>query len=578
LRIAVPLPLLLALAFGAGPLEGQEVHGRALAPGSAAPVSGVIVTLVDSAGAVVARTLTGGTGSFRVRASHPGLYHLRALRIGFRPTETPAFLLGAGQAVERAIELTGRTISLAAVQVAADRSCRVRPDSSSSAFEAWEEARKALATSVLTRDLRYTMEMVRFDRRVGARGGAVLAENEVEDRGAISRPFVSVPLAELDTVGYVHQDGESTTFRAPDEEVLLSDQFAATHCLRLAEPSAEDEVAVSFEPVAERRLPDIRGTLALDRATGALRRLEFTFANIAPEAQRERAGGEIFFRPLPQGGWIVSRWLLRFPQLERVVRLQPGSTAQERARSSIGSGGNTSRAESFRLHAMQESGGEVTEIARGDSILWQVARPALAGLVRDDSGTVIAGAEVTIPMLDRRATTGADGRFTMRGIRRGRRTMLVATPLLDSLGLPPIARDADSRQTDDIVLTLPSRDALFASACGMPEVHTRDVGFMRGITRGERGERVGGVKIVATWFEPKATPAGAVPMLDPRNPGVHRTLETVSSATGDYSLCGLLLEQVVKLRTAIEGTQPGEASGQIRKASRILLLDLPVRR
>jgi hypothetical protein len=559
--------LLLAAALGAVQLQAQEVHGRALAPESAVPVPGVIVTLVDSTGAVVDRALTTDAGRFRLRATRPSAYHLRALRIGFRPTETPAFALAAGEVVERSIELTGRSVVLAAVQVTADRSCKVRPDAGSAAYDAWEEARKALSASVLTRGLRYTMEMVRFDRRLDARAGAVLAESEIENRGTMSRPFVSVPLAQLDSIGYVHTDGEWTTYDAPDEEVLLSEQFAATHCLRLAEPASPDEVSLAFEPVGERNVTDIRGTLTLDRATGALRRLDFTYANVAREVERENAGGEILFRPLPLGGWIVYRWMMRFPSLERVVTQQPGIMSDVR--------GIQRRTESFRLRAMQESGGEVTEVARGDSILWQVTRPRLTGLVRDDSGTVIGGATVTIPTLGRRAVTHTDGRFAMLQVRRGRRSLQITTPLLDSLGLPPLARDADSRQSDEVVLTIPSRETLFATACGLPREEARETGFMRGITRGEHGERVGGVRIVATWFQPHGTRAETT--LTPRNPGIMRTLETVSSATGDYTLCGVRVDQLITLRISPAGGYATTAAARVPTLSRILLMDLPVR-
>jgi hypothetical protein len=524
----------------------------------------VIVLLMDGTGFVVDRALTADSGSFRLRATRPSSYHLRALRIGFRPSESPPFLLTAGRVVERSIELTSGTVTLAAVQVAGERSCIVRPDSSSAAFEAWEEARKALGAALLTRDRRYMMEIVRYDRRIGARAGAVIVESEIEARGPASRAFVSVPLAQLDSTGYVQEEGEWTTYRAPDEEVLLSEQFASTHCLRLAQPAGDDEVSLAFEPIGERRVSDIHGTLALDRTTGALRRLDFTFVNVAHEVQRERAGGQVFFRQLPQGGWIVHRWAMRFPLLERVITQQPGRMSDIRS-------GNLRRSESIELVAMQESGGEVTEVARGDSVLWQVERPRLTGEVRDDRGMPVGGATVTIPTLGRRATTGSDGRFAIRDVRRGRRTLLVAAPLLDSLGFTPLARDADTRGTDAVVLTIPSRDALFASACRLPEEEARSVGFVRGVTRGAHGERVGGVAIVATWFQPSGV------TLDPRLPGVMRSLGTVSSATGEYALCGVRLGQRVTLRVSVAGAPVGEVSAQVPAESRILLLDLPVR-
>jgi hypothetical protein len=82
---------------------------------------------------------------------------------------------------------------------------------------------------------------------------------------------------------------------------------------------------------------------------------------------------------------------------------------------------------------------------------------------------------------------------------------------------------------------------------------------------------VGGVAIVATWFQPSGV------TLDPRLPGVMRSLGTVSSATGEYALCGVRLGQRVTLRVSVAGAPVGEVSAQVPAESRILLLDLPVR-
>ena len=549
-----------AAAIASLPAAAQEVRGRATAPGSTMPVPGVIVSLVDSAGLIVDRGLTSDAGTFRLRAARPAVYRLRALRVGFQPTESPPFPLAGGQVLERSIELSSRAVTLAAVQVAARRSCDMRPDSGSSAFEAWSEARKALDAAVLTRERPYTLEIVRYDRSTSAQTGAVLTESEVEARGATSRPFVSVPLAELDSIGYVYETAEWTTFRGPDEEILLSEDFAAMHCFRLTEPASSDEVSLAFEPVGDRKLPDIQGTLTLDRSTAALRRLEFTFVNVPREVQREDAGGRVFFRALPGGAWIIDRWTMRFPILERVVNQLPGrGTALLR------------REESVRLRAMQESGGEVTEVARGDSIIWQLDRPRLVGTVRDDRGTPVAGASVAIAALGRRATTGGDGRFEMRAVRRARRLVLVTAPLLDSLGLAPILQESDTRSADEVTLRLPGRDALFALACPLEPDELRHGGFVRGTTRGPRGERVGGIRILASWFEP----VGAT--LDSRALGVVRTLETLSSGTGDYSLCGPRVDQQLTVRLWSAGVAAGEVKSRVPPESRILMLDLPAR-
>jgi hypothetical protein len=542
------------------PAAGQEVRGRALAPGAVAPMPGVIVTLIDSAGAVVDRTLTTNAGTFRLRTEKPATYRLRALRVGFQPTESPAFALARGQLLEQSIELTSSAVALSAQRVEAQRRCDMNPDSSSAAFGAWEEARKALDAALLTRDRRHILEIVRYDRSTSVRTGAVLTESEAEQRGTTSRPFVAVPLADLDTMGYVYDTREFTTFRAPDEKVLLSEQFAATHCFRLAQPKAPDEVSVAFEPVGNRKLADIVGTLVLDRKSAALRRLEFTYVNVPRDVEREEAGGRVFFRALPGGAWIVDRWTMRFPMFERVVKQLPNRGTDI-----------LRREEELKLYAMQESGGEVSEVSDGNTIVWQTERPHLVGSVRDGRGAPIPGATVTIQALGRRATTGADGRFDMRAVRRARRVVLVTAPILDSLGLAPIVRESDSRTTDDVTLTLPTREVLFATACPLELDEVEQGAYVRGVTRGPRGERIGGARVVASWYEPAAATVNS------RALGATRSMETVSSAMGDYSLCGPRADQQVSLRLFVGGKPVGESKAVVPRDSRLLMLDVAAR-
>src|SRR5690349_13562775 len=154
--------LACAAAILALPAGAQEVRGRAMAPGAAAPMPGVIVTLVDSVGLVVDRALSSETGTFRLRAARPATYRLRALRVGFQPTESPPFALAAGQLLEQSIELNATPVALATMRVEAQRRCDLNPDSSSLAFGVWEEARKALNAALLSRERRHTLEIVRF--------------------------------------------------------------------------------------------------------------------------------------------------------------------------------------------------------------------------------------------------------------------------------------------------------------------------------------------------------------------------------------------------------------------------------
>jgi hypothetical protein len=127
--------------------------------------------------------------------------------------------------------------------------------------------------------------------------------------------------------GYVLGDEiQGWHYFAPDEVVLLSDQFAATHCFRLLrERERPGEIGVAFEPVPMRTIADIAGALWVDEHTSELREIVFRYVN-AGVFSRFEAGGFTRFTRVPSGAWLVSDWQLRVPLL--TVRTSPYSGKQ----------------------------------------------------------------------------------------------------------------------------------------------------------------------------------------------------------------------------------------------------------
>jgi hypothetical protein len=103
---------------------------------------------------------------------------------------------------------------------------------------------------------------------------------------------------------------------APDENVLLSKDFADTHCFRVVrDRKREREIGVSFEPSPDRKIGEVAGVIWLDEESAELREIVFRFVNIG-EVERFKPGGNVHFRRLASGAWIVDDWRLRFPVLE----------------------------------------------------------------------------------------------------------------------------------------------------------------------------------------------------------------------------------------------------------------------
>ena len=68
----------------------------------------------------------------------------------------------------------------------------------------------------------------------------------------------------------------------------------------------------------------------VDRASAELRRLEFRYANVSPEEQ-EKAGGDVEFKRVHDGTWLISRWNIRMPVLEQSVRGRSADFGARRA-------------------------------------------------------------------------------------------------------------------------------------------------------------------------------------------------------------------------------------------------------
>jgi hypothetical protein len=370
MRLPVALLALTLLCAHQG--RAQIVRGTAITPDSAL-VPGVIVTLIDQKGTAVARALADDGGSFTMKAPSAGTYHIEAKRIAFRPTIDALITLEEGRVLLHTLVLTGSPIRLASVQVTAEQRCEATLDSASAAFAVWEEARKALRSSQLTRLTRaYKADVTTFVRRQSAAETRFRVTDSTTHVGMPLRPFTSLPPEELAAKGYVTRGANSQVFHAPDEDVLLSDEFAATHCLRLLPDSAgKDVVRLGFAPVPGRREPEIAGVLSIDRASAELRRLDFSFVNVPAMDVVGAPGGQIVFRHLSEDSWMIEQWAIWLPMAEQRTEyaqsISPPSTRGMPAR--------PVPTISTRF-GMQTTGGHVTRVSFGDETVWRAQVPA----------------------------------------------------------------------------------------------------------------------------------------------------------------------------------------------------------
>lgn len=318
MRIRIHLPALLAFAaaLAAAPACAQAVHGRVAETGTGQPVGGAVVMLLDEQGVRVAATLTGADGAYALRAGAEGTYTVRAQRVSYADATSPALTLRAGEDVEQALTMEPRGLVLEPLLVnGLRRECAIRPEGGAEAAVVWEELRKALdAAAVAEEGRRYGFRKRLFTRTRTLFQRRIVDAREWTTPDYSTEPFQTAPVERLARHGFVEgATGDSVVFHVPDARTLLSDAFLDHHCFRLRE--RRGSIGLEFAPTADRTLPDVRGTLWLDRRTAGLRRVEYTYVNLPYENPGDALGGELHFEQLPDGAWIVRRWFVRMPRL-----------------------------------------------------------------------------------------------------------------------------------------------------------------------------------------------------------------------------------------------------------------------
>lgn len=309
----------LALAAAAG-LSAQTVGGTVVETATGEPIQGAVVALVDSLGTRRDAVLSDAQGQYSLQAPAPGIYRVRAERVGYAATSSSPLALDPGEQVTQPLSMSPVHVTLDAVVArGVPRACTIRPENGEQAARVWDEARKALdATHLGGRAGAYEFR-VRLFRRTLALPRLTIVDSSSSIQSGYSRQPFATPVERLVTHGYMEVEGDSIVFRAPDAPTLLSDVFLDHHCFSLVRGRGTEAgmVGLAFAPLRGRRLPDVQGTLWLDGQTGHLRYLEYTYTRLPFASYGAGLGGRVDFVQLAEGGWIVSRWRIRMPILER---------------------------------------------------------------------------------------------------------------------------------------------------------------------------------------------------------------------------------------------------------------------
>ncbi len=454
-KIGLLMALVMLQAAAAPAVQGQVIRGRLVDDADNAAIAGAMMTLMDRGGLGVEQTVTqGGTGLFELRAPEPGEYRIRAERIGYATTYSALFGISAGDTLTVQMAVPVEAVSLEGISAAVEPRCHVHPEEGMAVAKIWNEARKAFAAARWTQERGlYRYEMLGIKRFLDEHGRRVEYEDRVHGQALVAVPYIARAADSLVYGGFARFSAEASEYWAPDAAVLLSDSFLDTHCLRIRSGGSE-LVGLDFEPVPNRDVADIAGTIWLDVATAELQRVDFHYVNLpVPDWLMDASpGGAVHFRGLPNGTWIVTSWHIRMftaGETEHPLTGRPVPTLE---------GVATTHGEVLRVHS---DAGVVFEGERGRRV---------AGTVVDSLGVGLANARVYVQGSGTGTETDAEGRFHLDHLGVGTYELHFTHPYLEQLWHEPESVEVDVKpdvaSLVEVRFEAPSMSDVLSEVCG----------------------------------------------------------------------------------------------------------------
>lgn len=544
-------------------LRGQTVSGRVHDEASRG-IQGVVVSLVGEDGQARAKALTNSHGQYRLIAPDTGFWRLRTARIGYRSVTSARFRIAPGELATRDLAVSVVPVALDTVRAMGRNLCRLSAaDSSTVVGIAWDQVRTALAATQLSagNGAIHTSTLM-YERMVDPRNGRVGAQAIDLRNGVAAQPWRSPDEDSLHLRGFVYSlPDEGRVFEAPGLDVLVSERFLEDHCLRIDKASAKARLGIAFEPTRDRRrLPEIRGTVWLNRQTSELEELIFEYVHV-PREEAQVAKGSVGFARMANGMWVISRWNIRMPTFVREpVFDKVGKVSSWRT----------------RMDSVKSTGGELiaAQIAPSGDTLWARPLTALRGLILENrSERAVSGARITLEGANRDAVTGRDGQFRIPSMLPGRYTLAVRTPALDSLNLFESYPVLFSDSSDVPVIHVPTTGEIIQRICGASATLTSRAatqGIVVGTVSWQGGTVVPQATVRASWTTTEITTVINT---------LRRGVETRTDSSGKFALCGVPNNLRIILVASAEvpagaSTAPEEIA--FSKAERLVRRDLTI--
>ena len=473
--------------------RAQGLAGTVLDSVSRRPIPGVVVILLDSTGATVARHLTNERGEYLV-VLRDAMRSARFVRIGFRPGEVP-IPPRAESPTRLDVTMFALPSMMQLVRVVANSRCSVRKDRAG-AMGLWEQARAGLLATIVARESNPAMlHRLGFERVMDGNSDRIESMRVRGDSAdtAATTFFAAHTAQDLVRYGFSTDSTSAGTFFGPDADVLLNDYFAGAYCFELSNGSRErpNQVGLRFVPSEHRRgRIDIDGTLWIDTLARALKNIEFKYVGMSEGAVRFRPGGRISFRAMSNGIVLIDRWSLR------LVSAQPDTIVN--AKGSL---------EARNWLYADETGGELAGAAWPDGIAWKAPLGALRIQAIDHEGRPAAGSVVALAATHYFGIVDSRGLVEIKNLLPGPYAVRIIDPQVAELGigLPTSLRFVAARDTTSLArLLVPTAKQFAIERCAAAGQRTFGGGAFAVLGRvvTSRGEPVKDAKItVATRMQ-----------------------------------------------------------------------------
>lgn len=413
------LALLLPGLAAAQRIEGA-VSGR-----DGAPLAGVVLSATDADGASVGRTVSRDDGSFALYLARGGELRVSAKRVGYDVEQLGRVTVNGPEIVSFDGRLDARPAAVLDIPRGAATCGRGR--GKQVADRIYEDVIAAV-TAAQFRVGRQELQarFVTSQYRIAKSSDDTLRAALRRVTAPLPAPFPPADTARLEEDGFFATIGGNRTFFAPDLEILTSDWFLRTHCVRVRR-AADDSLVLALTSLRQRRgRVDVEGEFVLDWPSLALREFRFQYVDL-PEAERlSGAGGMMRFARTPGGGWLVTDWRQRTPFLNYFA-----------------GEGNTTLIRTQMLHvdvvAHFIAGGQVLALAEGNALRYQ----------RNPHGVRIAGTPFA-PLCPERTTIQPTAAARGRLLADSSDSPLVNTTVRASWTLPVIVNRTDVQEREEV--------------------------------------------------------------------------------------------------------------------------------